>query len=87
MTHLSVWLVHVLLVLDEGTLGAGGMATGLVSAAWVEGVGAMGVAGMLKFVEVEVDLVENLDGTFGCLFKVFKSLPVLLKLGVCLLIL
>ena len=69
ITHLSMWLVHVwlvlVLVLEEGSLGAG-----WVAATWVEGVGAMGVAGTLEVVEVEVGLVENLDGTFGCLLKV-----------------
>ena len=33
---------------------------------WVEGVGAMGMAGTLEVVE---DLGEKLDGTFGCLLK------------------
>ena len=75
ITHLSMWLVHVWLV-----LGVGGLGAGWVAAVCVEGVGAMGVAGTLEVVEVVVDLVENLDGTFGCL-------PVLSKLGVCLLIL
>ena len=82
ITHLSMWLVHVWLVLDGGSLGAGWVAT-----AWVEGVGAMGVAGTLEVVEVGVELVENLDGTFGCLLKVLDSLSRLLKLGVHLLIL
>ena len=82
ITNLSMWLVHVwlVLVLEGGSLGAG-----WVAAVWVEGVGAMGVAGMLEVVEVGVDLVENLDGTIGCLLKVLLAL--LLKLGVCLLIL
>ena len=80
ITHLSVWLVHVWLVLDCGSPGAG-----CVAAAWVEGVGAMGVAGTLEVVEVGVELVENLDGTFGCLLRVFELLLVLLKLWVCLL--
>ena len=85
ITHLSVWLVHVWLVLLlvlEGALSAGWVAT-----VWVEGVGAMGVAGTLEVVEVEVGLVENLDGTFGCLLKVLLPMPLLSKLGVCLLIL
>ena len=72
LTHLSMWLIHVWLVLvlmlDEGSPAAGWVAT-----AWVEGVGAMGVAGMLEVVEDGVDLLENLDGTFGCPLKV--SLP------------
>ena len=59
ITHLSMWLVHVWLVLDGGSPGAG-----WVAAAWVEGVGAMGVAGTLEVVEVEVELVENLDILF-----------------------
>ena len=32
---------------------------GWVATAWVEGVGAMGVAGSLEDVEVGVELVEN----------------------------
>ena len=45
MTHLSMWLVHVWLETD--CLGAGWLAAGWKSAtAWVEGMGAMGVAGM-----------------------------------------
>ena len=54
-----------MLVLEEGSPGAGWVAT-----AWVEGVGAMGVAGMLEVVEAGVGLAENLDGTFGCPLKV-----------------
>ena len=84
ITHLSMWLVHVwlvlVLVLEEGSLGAGWVVT-----AWVEGVWAMGVAGTLEVVEVGVGLVENLDGTLSCPLKV--SLQLLSKLGVCLLIL
>ena len=53
----------------------------------MEGLGAMGVAGMLEFVEVEVEVVENLDGTFGCVLKASGLLSMLLKLWVCLLIL
>ena len=68
-----MWLVHVwlvlVLVLEEGSPGAGRVAT-----VWVEGVGAMGVAGMLEVVEVVRGLVENLDGTFGCLLKVLLPL-------------
>ena len=82
ITHLSMWLVHVWLVLDGGSPGAGCVAT-----AWVEGVGAMGVAGTLEVVEVGVELVENLDGTFGCPLKVFELLLVLSKWWVHLLIL
>ena len=70
----------LVLLLEEGSPGAG-----WVAAAWVEGVGAMGVAGMLEVVEVGVGLLENLDGTFGCPLKV--SLLLLSKLGICLLIL
>ena len=47
----------------------------------------MGVGGMLEVVEVGVDLIENLDGTFGCLLKPLESLSVLSKLGLHLLIL
>ena len=70
ITHLSMWLVHVWLVLEEGSPGAG-----WVAAARVESVGAMGVAGMLEVVEVGLGLVENLDGTSGCPLKV--SLPLM----------
>ena len=80
MTHLSVWLVHVWL--EVGCLGAGWK-----SAAWVEGVGAMGVAGMLEVEEWLVVLVEILDGTFDCLFKELELWSMLLKLVVYLLIL
>ena len=59
----------------------GGWSAGWVSTAWVEGEGAMGVAGMLEVVEVVVDLVENLDGTFGCPLKVLELLLVLIKTG------
>ena len=54
-------------MLEEGSPGAG-----WVAAAWVEGVGTMGVTGMLEVVEVGVDLVENLDGTFGFPLKALE---------------
>ena len=59
-------------MLEGGSPGAG-----LVSAVPMEGVGAMGVAGMLVEVEVVVEVVEKLDGTFGCPFKVLGSLLML----------
>ena len=78
-----MWLVHVWLVLAGGSLGAGWVAAACGWKVW----GPMGVAGTLEVVEVEVDLVENLDGTFGCPLKALESLSVLSKLGVHLSIL
>ena len=48
---------------------AGWLAAGWKTAAWVEDVGAMGVAGTLEVEELLVDLVEKSDGTFDCLLK------------------
>ena len=36
------------------------------------GVGAMGVAGTVDWLEAGVEVLEKLDGTFGCLLKVFS---------------
>ena len=69
ITHLLVQSVHVWLVLEGGSPGAG-----FVSTVLMEGVGAMGVAGMLVEVEVVVEVLEILDGMFGCPLKVFGSL-------------
>ena len=60
-------------MLEGGSPGAG-----LVSAVLLEGVGAMGVAGTLEEVEVVVEVVEKLDGTFGCPLKVLEPLSMLL---------
>ena len=59
-----MWLVHVWL--ETGCPGAGWLAAGWKTVAWVEGVGAIGVAGTLEVEELLVDLVEKLDGTFDC---------------------
>ena len=66
ITHLLVQSVHVWLVLEGVSPGAG-----LVFVVLLEGVGAMGVAGMLVGVEAVVEVLDILDGTFGCLLKVF----------------
>ena len=50
ITHLLVWSVHVSLELEGGSLGAG-LGAGAVL---VEGVGAMGVAGTVDWVEMGV---------------------------------
>ena len=63
ITHLLVWSVHVSLGLEGGSLGAG--------AVLVEGVAAMGVAGTVDWMEVGVEVLEKLDGTFQCLLNVF----------------
>ena len=70
ITHLSMWLVHVWL--EVGCLGAGWLAAGWTSPTWVEGMGAMGVAGMLQVEEWLVVLVEmahltvcSKDGNYG----------------------
>ena len=68
ITHLLVWslAVHVSLELKGGSLGAMlGTETVLM-----EGLGAMGVAGTTGLLEVEVEVLEKLDGTFQCLLKV-----------------
>ena len=66
ITHLSVQSVHVWLVLEGGSPGAG-----LVSVVLLEDVGAMGVAGTVVGLEAVVEVLDILDGTFGCLLKVF----------------
>ena len=66
ITHLLVQSVHVLLVLEGGSLGAG-----LESVFLLEGVGAMGVAGTVVGLEAVVEVLNILDGTFQCLLKVF----------------
>ena len=73
-----MWSVHVWLVLEGGSLGAG-----LVSIVLLEGVGIMGVAGMVVGLEAVLEVLDILDGTFGCLLKVFWSM--FLLLWVCLL--
>ena len=83
ITHLSVWSLHVCVLM--GLLLGGSPGVGLVAAVLVEGVGPMGVAGTLEVVEVEVELDEKLDGTFGCPLKVLELLLMWSKLWVCLL--
>ena len=85
MAHLSVWLVHVWL--ETGCPGTGWLAAGWKATACVEGMGAMGVAGVLEVEERLVVLVEKLDGTFNCLLKTWELWSMLSKLVVCLLIL
>ena len=72
ITYLSVWSLHVCVVMGLPLGGSPG--AGLVTAVLVEGVGAMDVAGTLEVVEVEVELEEKLDGTFCCLLKVLELL-------------
>ena len=79
ITHLLVWSVHVLLWLEGGSPGAG-----LESVVLLEGVGAMGMAGTVVGLEVVVEVLEKLDGTFWCLLKVFLWL-ILLRFAACLL--
>ena len=66
ITHLLVQSIHVLLRLEGGNLGAG-----LGSLVLLEGVGAMDVAGTVVGLEVVVEMLEILDGTFWWLLKVF----------------
>ena len=66
ITHLLVWSIHVLLWLEGGSPGAG-----LESVVLLEGVWAMGVAGTVVGLEVVVEVLEKLDGTFWCALKVF----------------
>ena len=47
------------------------MGAGLESVVLLEGVGAMGVAGTVVGLEVVVEVLDLLDGTFWCLLKVF----------------
>ena len=71
--------------MEADCLGAGRLAAGWKSAVWVEGMVAMGVAGMLEVEELLVDLVEKLDGTFDCLLKDWEFWSMLSKLVLCLL--
>ena len=66
ITHLLVQSIHVSLWLEGGSPGAG-----LESVVLVEGVGAMGVAGTVVWLEAGVEVLEKLDGTFWCPLKVF----------------
>ena len=74
ITHLLIWSVHVSLEFEGGNLGAG-MGAEVVL---VEGVGAMGVAGTAELLEVWVEVLEKLDGTFWHLLKVFCLLMFLI---------
>ena len=70
ITHLSTWSLHVC-----GLLGLPLVVfvwVELVMVALVEGVGAMGVAGMLEVMEDVEGLGELLDGTFGCPLKLLE---------------
>ena len=67
ITHLLVQSVHVSLELVGGSPG-GKLGAGAVL---VEGVGAMGVAGTVDWLEVGADVLEKLDGTFQCPLQVF----------------
>ena len=70
ITHLSVWSVHVWVLL--GLLLGGSPFVVWVAVVLVEGVGSMGVAGTLEVVEVVEDVGEKLDGTFGCPLKLLE---------------
>ena len=83
ITHLSIWSLHVCVLM--GLLLGGSLGAGLVVAVLVEGVGPMGVAGTLEVAEVEVELDEKLDGTFGCPLKVLELLSMWSKWWVHLL--
>ena len=56
ITQLLVQSIHISLWLEGGGLGAG-----LETAVLVEGVGAMGVAGTVVWLEAEVEVLEKLD--------------------------
>ena len=62
-----------------------GTGSGAVAGAGLlEGVGAMGVAGTVDWLEAVVEVLEKLDGTFQCLLKLLCCRLMLLKLVVCL---
>ena len=69
MTHLLMQSIHVCMRLEGWDLGAE-MGAG-VGAVLVEGVGAMGVAGTVDWLEAGVEVLEKLDGMFWCSLKVF----------------
>ena len=83
ITHLLVLslVVHVSLELEGGSPGA--TLDAVVGSALVESVGAMGVAGAARLLEVWVEVVEKLDGTFQCLLKVLCA-SMFSRFGVCL---
>ena len=64
ITHLLVWSIHVCNWLECWGLGAGWGAG--VGAVLVEGMGAMSEAGTVDCLEAGVEVLEKLDGTFGC---------------------
>ena len=70
ITHLSAWSLHVCVLMGLPLGGSPG--AGWVAVVLVEGVGPMGVTETLEVVEVEVELNEKLDGTFGCLLKLLE---------------
>ena len=61
----------------------GAQVLGLESVVLLEGVGAMGVSGTVVGLEVVVEVLEKLDGTFWCPLKVFWWL-ILLRFAACL---
>ena len=77
ITHLSL-LVHVSLLVfgSPGTA----LEAGFVL---MEGVGAMGVAGAVGWLEGRVEVLVKLDGTYQCPLKVFCWL-MLSKIWLCL---
>ena len=70
ITHLSIWSLHVWVLL--GLPLGGSPCVVWVAVVLVEGVGPMGVAGTLEVMEVVEDLGEKLDATFGCLLKLLE---------------
>ena len=83
ITHLlmQLLLVNVSLELEGGSPGV--VLGAVVESVLVEGVGAMGVPGTVGLLEVWVEVLEKLDGTFQCLFKVHCVL-MFLKFWGCL---
>ena len=72
ITHLLVQslFIHVSVELEGWSLGA----ILAVESVLVEGVGAMDVAGTTGLLEVWVEVLEKLDGTFWCPLKVLCAL-------------
>ena len=65
---MQLLFVHVSLELEGRSPGV--VLSAVVESALVEGVGAMGVAGAAGLLEVWVEVLEKLDGTFWCPLKV-----------------
>ena len=68
--------VHVSLGLEGGSLGA--ILGAVVESTLVEGVGAMGVASTTGLLEVWVEVLENLDGTYFS-WQAYMLGPILLQ--------